>query len=397
MVRDVANPPVASRFYAYPILAAYIVLLQAEEDLDDITMEFTSPPNFQKISTPKGFSKEFSALYTMLEVGKKMMPSGYLLNEKQEDLKKLFRKNHRLSKKKIAANIEFSLQIANQVLDYVKTDGYNKLSTYIQYSPKKTDSTWFPTPPSYMHAIEPHWNTVRPFFIQQADQFTPQPPIPFDTSRTSKFYEIMNEVYTVTQNLSAEQKEIAGFWDCNPFAVEYSGHMAIGIKKISPGGHWIGITGIACLQANFDLLQTIRAHTLLALTLHDAFISCWDEKYRSDRIRPETVINQYIDQDWRPLLQTPPFPEFTSGHSVVSASAGEILTAIFGEPFEYVDTSEEYFGLAPRKFTSFRAAAREAAISRLYGGIHYRDAIDYGVEQGQKLGLYIRSKVLIDH
>jgi hypothetical protein len=204
---------------------------------------------------------------------------------------------------------------------------------------------------------------------------------------------MMHEVYETSTKLSVEQRAIAAFWDCNPFAVQYSGHMAVGIKKISPGGHWMGITGIASQQSSASINKTVLAYTLVALTLHDAFISCWDEKYRSERIRPETAINKYLDPAWRPLLQTPPFPEFTSGHSVISTASAAMLTFLFGENFGFTDTSEVYFGLPARAFTSFSQAANEAAISRLYGGIHYRDSIEKGQEQGQSIATYIIGKI----
>jgi hypothetical protein len=164
--------------------------------------------------------------------------------------------------------------------------------------------------------------------------------------------------------------------------------MAIGLKKISPGGHWMGITGIACKKADISLDSAILIHTMVALTLHDAFISCWQEKYVSDRIRPETAINKMMDPYWRPVLQTPPFPEYTSGHSVVSAAAAVVLTYMLGDVFSFTDTSEIYFGLPARDFSSFYEASNEAAVSRLYGGIHFRDACDDGVLQGKKVGKF---------
>jgi hypothetical protein len=155
----------------------------------------------------------------------------------------------------------------------------------------------------------------------------------------------------------------------------------------------MGIVGIAAEQAGLDFNRTLLLHTLTALTLHDAFASCWDEKYRSNRVRPETVINRYIDSKWKPLLQTPPFPEYSSGHSVISTAVAEILTAFIGENFSFTDTVETYIGLPPRRFASFRAAAAEARISRLYGGIHFRDAIENGGEQGRRIGEFIISRL----
>jgi hypothetical protein len=134
------------------------------------------------------------------------------------------------------------------------------------------------------------------------------------------------------------------------------------------------------------LRKTALAHALTAIALADGFIACWDEKYRSNRVRPETIIQQVIDPTWRPLLQTPPFPEYVSGHSVASHTAALLLSRIFGEAFSFEDNTEVEFGLPVRRFQSLKQAAEEAAISRLYGGIHYRDAITAGEWQGRQVG-----------
>jgi hypothetical protein len=160
-------------------------------------------------------------------------------------------------------------------------------------------------------------------------------------------------------------------------------------KKITPGAHWIGITKIACRKAGFDFDDTVYAYTKTSMTRFDGFISCWDEKYRSNLIRPETLINQHFDENWKPILQTPPFPEYSSGHSVVSGAASVVLTDIFGEDFSFEDDTELPYGLPVRNFNSFEEAAYEAAISRMYGGIHYRAAVDIGIEQGRSLGKYV--------
>ena len=133
-------------------------------------------------------------------------------------------------------------------------------------------------------------------------------------------------------------------------------------------------------------------HTLVSIGLMDAFICCWDEKYRSNRIRPETAIRNIIDQSWQPFLQTPPFPEYLSGHSTISASSSTILTHFFGDNFSYTDTIEVSFGLPARRFSSFKHAANEAAISRFYGGIHFMDAVDNGLEVGEKVGRRVIEK-----
>jgi PAP2 superfamily len=393
MLHDVANPPAAARFYAYSMLSAYEVLQRNQPEMLALSKNFRVVPDFVPLTLPTKFNPAFCATYAMLETGRLMLPSGYMLEAKQVELIKIFQKSYKLNVKHIEPNRQYADQLAAQVVAYAKKDGYFSLSTLPRYKPNtKEPGRWYPTPPEYMGAVEPQWKTIRTFFLDSASQFAPDPPAPFSTEKGSSFLNQLEEVVAVSKNLTVEQKAIAGFWDCNPFAVTYSGHAAMGVKKISPGGHWIGITGIACRKANASLQKTIAAHALIALSLHDAFVSCWHEKYRSDRIRPQSAINKYVDETWRPLLQTPPFPEYTSGHSVISTAGAEVLSYLFGENFEYVDTSEEYFGLPARSFKSFKAASQEAAISRLYGGIHFRDAIEAGQRQGEAIGKYI-----IDH
>jgi membrane-associated phospholipid phosphatase len=155
----------------------------------------------------------------------------------------------------------------------------------------------------------------------------------------------------------------------------------------------MGIVAIASRNANADLMKSAEAYARTAIALADGFISSWDEKYRSNLIRPETVINAYLDERWEPLLQTPPFPEYTSGHSVVSTAAATVLAQLYGSPFAFVDSSEVEFGLPARSFPSFEAAAAEAAISRLYAGIHYRPAIEQGIVQGRRVGTLVNERV----
>jgi hypothetical protein len=389
MLHDVAAPVAASRFYAYALLGAYEVTHYATGRLPNINETLNINPEIKSPAVPKSFNLSLASNYAMLQVGRNIMPSGPMLEENQKSLIAYFKKKKRLSTIEIDENIRFAEEIAKYVIAYARTDGYNKLSTFTRYTPSKKEGHWYPTPPEYMSAVEPQWKTVRPFFLDSAAQFAPPPPVAYSKDSTSAFYKLMLEVYRVKNNITKEQLEIANFWDCNPFAVDYSGHMAIGLKKISPGGHWMGITGIACKKADIALDSAILIHSMVALTLHDAFISCWQEKYASDRIRPESAINILLDPTWRPVLQTPPFPEYTSGHSVASASVAVVLTYLLGDNFSYVDTSEIYFGLPAREFKSFFQAADEAAISRLYGGIHFRDACENGVQQGKQVGQFI--------
>ncbi len=213
------------------------------------------------------------------------------------------------------------------------------------------------------------------------------------TAAASPFMREVREVHAVSRALTPEQREITAFWDCNPYVMNVTGHTMFASKKITPGGHWMGITATAARKADADVLRTAEAYARTSVALADGFVSSWDEKYRSGVVRPETVINTYLDEQWTPLLQTPPFPEYTSGHSVISTAAAVVLTDLFGRDFAYTDSTEARYGLPVRSFRSFEQAAAEAAISRLYGGIHYRHSIEEGQKQGRKVGELVVARV----
>ncbi|MFM2358881.1 MAG: hypothetical protein RLY16_874 [Bacteroidota bacterium] len=392
MMHDVVNPPAASRFYNYAMLGAYEIVSQNNPKLVPLTKLLKNYSPLEIVGGSKKYDYRIAAAYAILEIGKRMLPSGFMLQEQEDKYIQTLKKNN-ISEQLINDAIAMANLVANHIVAYAATDGYNNLSAKLRYTPLKGEGYWFPTPPAYIEAVEPKWNTIRPILLDSCNQFPPIVPAPFSKDSTSAFYKMAKDVFDISNNLNTEQLHIASFWDCNPFVVNTSGHMAIGFKKISPGGHWMNIAGIAAQKAKLNFDDAVVLHTLLSITLVDAFISCWDEKYRSNRIRPETYINRYIDMHWQPLLQTPPFPEYTSGHSVISAAAAEVLSFQLGDQFEFTDNSEEIFDIKARRFQSFRQASDEAAISRFYGGIHYMDAIVNGQAQGKAVGLHAVKKL----
>jgi len=389
IVHDIFSPPVASRIYAYPSIAMYEVLAQTDPSYKSLAGQLTE---LESIPTPQEeVSHELAALEAFIKIGTALIFSEADFDEYRADLYEKLGEG--VNKKYFEASIAYGDQVAQHILRWADGDMYNQTRTYPKFTVRDEKDRWQPTPPGYFEAIEPHWTQIRPFAIDSSSQFTPERPTDFDMSKNSTFYKELMEVYNVGVNLTQEQKEIASFWDCNPYVMNVTGHVMAATKKITPGGHWIGIVKIACEKAEADPMKSAEAYALTSIALADGFISCWDEKFRSNLIRPETVINEYIDEEWLPLLQTPPFPEYTSGHSVISNAAAVALTSIFGEDFSFEDTTEEKYGLSARNFDSFIDASEEAAISRLYGGIHYMPAIENGVTQGKKLGNYVVDKL----
>ena len=389
MVHDVTNPPLSSRFFSYACLAGFEVVAENDPREKSLQSALNGYPHFKAPST-KGYDYQLSALLAMMETAAKLQPSGSLMIQyKQRFLDSCRTLGY--EKDVIDSSENYAKSISKQILAYAKADKYNRISNYIRYSLKNTDGSWSPTPPAYMTPVEPYFNTIRPFTLDSASQFKSAPPVPFSTNKQSQFYAYMQQSYQL--KLTDEQRAIAGFWDCNPFAVQDNGHMMVGLKKISPGAHWLGITGIACTQAKVGFSKEMEIHTMVSIGLMESFICCWDDKYRHNRIRPETAIRRYLDANWKPLLQTPPFPEYLSGHSCISATSAVLLSHYLGDYFEYTDTVEEQYGIKPRKFHSFNEAAIEAGISRFYGGIHFKDAIDNGRLQGIEVGNWILKKI----
>ena len=392
MVNDVTNPPLAARFFSYACLAGYEIVSQNDTTCKSFYGVLNKYPKMNKPANISGYSYELSAVLAMLETAKKMQPSGSLLQNYEQQFLDSCR-HHGMDEEVIRSSLQYAQEVSRQVLAYAKADKYNRISNYPRYSPANQEGTWYPTPPGYFAPVEPYFNTIRSFTLDTCTQFKPAPPVPFSKDKNSAFYQLMQQCYQEGTTLPKSHRQIAAFWDCNPFALQDNGHLLVGAKKISPGAHWLGITNIACQQAKVPFAQALKINTLVSIALMDGFISCWDEKFRSNRIRPETAIRKYLDPNFKPLLQTPPFPEYLSGHSTISSAAAVILTHYFGENFEYTDTVEQRYGLPARSFKSFQEAAVEAGLSRFYGGIHFMDAIDNGRLQGLQVGDWVLHKV----
>ncbi len=390
VVHDVFSPNVASRIYVYANIAAYEVLVKQQPGYRSLYGQIASFPKIAEPAQP--ISPSLAAVYAFLLVGKKLVFSEAVMEDSVNHILAWY-KSKKAGTKLYTASLAYGKQVADTVMKWVNADQYRETRRMRRYNFSKLSGKWIPTPPGYMAAVEPYWNKIRALTLDSANQFQPPLPTVYSQEKDSPFYRDALEVYNAGVKMTQQERDIANFWDCNPFFLNTQGHLNFAGKKISPSGHWISIVGIACKKANKNLLATAAIYTLTSIALFDGFISCWDEKYRSNLIRPETYINSHIDESWRPLLQTPPFPEYTSGHSVISTAAAVVLSAMLGNQFGFDDTSEQDYGLPTRHFDSFAAAANQAAISRLYGGIHYRPAIENGQVQGRKVGEWVLKRI----
>jgi hypothetical protein len=392
IVYDIFSPPQASRAYAYASIAAYEALRHEHSGYRSLAQQLNGLTPVRAPEASHGYFLPLSSVHAFMTVGRALTFSQERMDSLRSAMHDRFR-NMSVPRDVFDRSVAYGDTVAQHVLAWAAQDRFIQSRGFPKYTVLPEPGRWVPTPPAYMDAVEPSWAMLRPFALDSASQFRPPPPVPFDMTEGSAFRREVMEVFDIGSSLSEDQRAIAAFWDCNPYVMHVRGHAMFATKKITPGGHWMGIATIASRKAGADLMSTAEAYALTAIALADGFIASWDEKYRSNVIRPETVINAHLDEQWQPLLQTPPFPEYTSGHSVISTAAARVLTSLFGDGFAFADSTEMEYGLPVRAFSSFEQAAEEAAISRLYAGIHYRMAIEAGITQGRSVGDHVVARV----
>lgn len=384
---------IGSRNYVYASIAAYETMAAGNKEYKSLSGQIKHLPPMP--SPPAGIEIDYSlaALFSFTKVGNAVtFPEGSMM-EYYEELKTNAEKAG-IPSSILNNTIAFSDTIVASILKWSAGDNYAATRSAERFALNNDEGRWIPTPPMYAQAMEPHWMNIRPMVIDSPNQCRPLPPPVYNIkNKQSIFYTSLMEVKNIVDSLTEDQKHIAGFWDDNPFKLNVSGHVMFATKKFSPGGHWMNIVGIAAKEKKADFNTTVAAYANTAIAMFDSFISCWDSKFHYNLIRPETVINKYMDENWQPYLQTPPFPSYTSGHATVSAAAAEVMTHWFGDSVAFTDTSSLEFGIQSRHFSSLRQAAQEAALSRLYGGIHYRFDNNEGANAGKKIGQLVVEKL----
>ncbi|MEQ8576432.1 MAG: phosphatidic acid phosphatase, partial [Fulvivirga sp.] len=285
IVHDIFSPPVASRIYTYPSVGAYEILAAKDSSYKSLAGQLNGLTPIPPV--PDNVNHEIAAIQTMLLLGKTLIFSedkmDEFINEWHAELEA-----QGWSGEGKEATLAYADAVKKHILDWADMDNYKQTRTFEKFTVKEDVSRWQPTPPAYIEAIEPHWSKIRTFVIDSASQFTPEPPTEFSIDENSQFFKEVKQVYDVKQSLTPEQSEIASFWDCNPYVMNVHGHVMFATKKVTPGGHWIGIVKTVCKQTDASLMKSASAYVLTSLALVDGFISCWDEKYRSNLIRPET-------------------------------------------------------------------------------------------------------------
>lgn len=379
-------PMIAARNYSYAAIAAYECIAASDSNYVSLSGQIRHMPPMPEPEAGLKIDFQLSSMLAFARVGNAVtFPEGSMMGY-YEELKKMAA-DAGMSTEMRKNSEDYAIRVSQAVMEWSKGDNYAQTRSASRYTVNEEEGRWIPTPPAYSSATEAHWMEMRTFVLDSANECRSVPPPGYNMQDTnSVFYNAVLEVKKAVDSITEEQKHIAEFWDDNPFKTNVIGHVMFATKKFSPSGHWMNIVGIAGEKAGLDFNATVYSYAKTSIALYDGFISCWEEKFRSNVVRPETVINKYFDEEWRPFIQTPPFPSYVSGHSVISAACAEVMTDIFGDNFSYKDTSSIEFGIPARSFESFRDASWEASMSRLYGGIHYMFDMVEGNKQGIEVG-----------
>jgi hypothetical protein len=392
IVVDIFTPPVASRIYANCALAMYEAARFGDEKYPSITAKLNG---FDPMPIPeKGKEYDFSiaSIQAFCETAKKVTFSAPEITKYQDSMIKAHGAG--LDEAAIKNSVAFGQQVADVVAKRLSKDNYKETRGFERFEVKTDDpSRWVPTLPDYADGLEPHWYKMMTMALSKYDEVQADPFPAYSTDTASAYFKELIEVYDISKSRTEEQTDIAIFWDDNPFVSQHKGHVMFQDKKMTPPGHWMAITQKACKDHGADDIASARAYALTAVGMYDAFISCWYVKYNTTRIRPQTAIQRLLEEQWVSFIQTPPFPEYTSGHSTVSSCAAEVLTILFGDGQAFTDSSELEYNLPVRSFKSYREAASEASISRVYGGIHYRSGCVNGNKQGKKIAEVVLKKI----
>lgn len=372
------NPAQASRIYAYAGIGLYESVIPGMSGYKSLQGQVPglNLPDYTKFGEIDYINAVNESLY---QIGISIF--GSLKPQDLQAIETLHDKYYNESFKRIPDDIRansksFGVAIAQAVLDRANNDNFaaTRNMTYTVPSSSINPAWWSPTG-AVTNPLEPYWGTLKSFSMANNAACTVPSAITFDATPGSAFYNQANEVLQTNLNLTQAQKDIALWWADNAGTTP------------TPPGHWVGIQIVIAQQKGLSLKKTAEMFALTNIAMADAFISCWNEKYQLNLLRPQTYIRNYIPgySSWTPLIPTPPFPEYPSGHSVASSAAADVLKNVFNGDFPFTDNSNVSLGLAPRSFSSLDEAANEAAISRLYGGIHYREAIENGLRQGREV------------
>ena len=378
------TPPVASRAFAYIGITAYEAVASGGTDMQSLAGQLNgltaAPARDAGQTYDEAVVLQAALAQTVTSLFANTGPTG------QRALASIHAKQRINVAQGVADDVVsrseiYGKAVADHILAWAQTDGgavIDNLGFPDHYALTKGPGHWVPTSPIRLQQLPllPDWGSNRPFAMPSATACDLPPPADYSEDPASAFYAEAKEVFDTKKNLTPEQTAIARFWSDDA------------MLSSTPPGHWISIALQIANRDQQPIEKTVDVLARVGVATADAFIGAWATKYQYDLLRPVTYIRRTMDPKWEPMLTTPPFPEYPSGHSAQSGAAAVVLTGLFGENFGFEDDAHADDGMPARAFPSFWAAAEEAGMSRLYGGIHFRDAIENGLDQGRCIGAF---------
>jgi hypothetical protein len=370
------SPPVASRAFAYAGLALYEALVPGMEGFRSLGGALPGLGPLPAAGRNRAYDWPSVANAALAAILRGLFPASQTAAVNALEARFESRLSPALAPGVFARSRERGREVAAAIFSWSKSDGGDEgyLRNFPPNTPPVGPGLWVPTPPGFLSALQPNWGSNRCFALAGGATCPPGDHPPYSEDPRSAFYAEGLEAFEAVRDLTGEQEDIARFWSDDP-----------GVTA-TPPGHSLAIATQVLRREEASLAAAAEAYAKVGIAVCDAFIACWYQKYVYNLLRPVTYLRRLFDPGWSSPLVTPPFPEYTSGHSVQSGAAFQVLTDLFGEDYAFLDRTHEERGFAPRSFRSFSEAAEEAAISRLYGGIHFRSAIVNGVTQGRCIG-----------
>ena len=372
------TPPVASRALGYTGVALYEAVVPGMADLQSLAGQLTGLSSLPKPEAGQQYNWNVAANSAEALITKRLFGNATTAQRTTIDSLETALNQPYRGAAEFDRSVRFGQQVAQAVFDWSRTDGGHEgyLSNQpTNYVPPVGVGLWVPANSTTGRALQPTWGNNRLFV--PADATLPMPALAYSYSTVAgtPYYAQVQELYNTGRTLTAAQRTIALYW-------------ADGGSTISPPGHSLSITGIVLRSRNATLATAAEAYVRVGIAVADAFVSCWKCKYQYNWQRPITAVQAMLDPTWQPLIATPPFPEFVSGHALQSGAAAQVLEDLFGAQTSFVDNTHQArgAGFEPRPFANFAAFADEAAISRLYSGIHFRSANEVGLVEGRKVG-----------
>ena len=371
-------PP--SRPFAYTGIALYEAVVNGMPAYQSLSGQLTDMPAMPQTTPGLAYHWPACANAALATMNRNLFPNisdanKAAMNALENELNAVYKRD--AGEEVFQRSVQFGKAVAQLVFDWSKTDGAANANA--PYTPPAGPGLWAPTPPAFAPAFGPYWGNNRLFVTGSLEGTVPNGPPAYSTDPASAYYKMAKEVYDVSQKLTPEQKAIALYYRDNPGFGD---------------GHYLSILKQILKQEKPKLDFTAMVLAKAGIACVDAGIGCWRIKFQHNQQRPIKYIREVLGhREWNTLFDTPPFPDFPSGHSTIAGSFGEILKGFFGNKYHFTDHTYDYLGMAPRSYNSFDELAKEIGDSRVYAGIHYRYSCERGCEQGRKIGQNIENRV----